>query len=867
MADILDRLKAALADRYQVDRELGSGGMATVYLAEDLKHRRKVAIKVLLPELAVAIGTERFLREREITAGLTHPHILPLLDSGEADGFLFYVMPYVAGESLRDRLEREGQLPLVDALKIAGEVADALGSAHRHNIIHRDIKPENILLEEGHAVVADFGVARAITAERRSRITETGITLGTPAYLSPEQAAGERESDGRSDVYSLGCVLYEMLAGQPPFTGPTAESIAHQHLTAEPPSVTVIRPAVPDDVVNTLGKALAKAPADRYQTAEELVEALAAQHVSLVTPSRGVTLTGTWGVTARSMARPALKIGVVVAAAVLVGTVAALLLRSRGPLLDERRVVVAPFDNLTGDTTLDTHGRVAASWITAGLERTEALSVVPWFVVQEELSTLDGRNQIEDLAKLTGAGLVVSGSYFRQGDSVGFRAELTDARRMELLQSLPPVNAIPSTPEQALGQLTERLMGVLASILDTEFSELSGGGPHPVLFDAYMEYTAGYDVFVEREFHAAIEHFRRAHEIDPTYLNPLISAAVAYSNIGRPSDADSVLQLVEQSGVRISHTLQLMLDWVRAMLSGDNRQYLRKARELAEYAKTATWQYVEAIGCLENNYPAEAVQVLERSDPDRGRFGKWLPYWAVLTEAHHMIGAHKAELSAARLGRERHPDEVDAIAYEVRALAALGRVEEVKDVLDAVLALPPDATWGHAAPAAEAAQEYRTHGRHGAAREVFDLAIDRLRMHTPDTSRVTEHQFALGSTLYGAERWREAHELFVELAARSPDDTRFQGYLGVLQARLGNRDAALQISDELAALDLPYGRGENALWRSRIAAVLGDRQQAVELLRSAINQGTYFGVWLHRDPDFESLLDYPPFQELVRPKG
>jgi tetratricopeptide (TPR) repeat protein len=232
-----------------------------------------------------------------------------------------------------------------------------------------------------------------------------------------------------------------------------------------------------------------------------------------------------------------------------------------------------------------------------------------------------------------------------------------------------------------------------------------------------------------------------------------------------------------------------------------------------------------------------------------------------------MIGAHRAELNAARNGRQRHPDEVDAVVYEVRALAALGRVEEVKDVLEAALALPPGATWGHAEPAAEAAWEFRAHGSYEAAQQAFDLAIDRLRMHTPDTSRVTEHHYALGSTLYGAERWREAHELFVELAERSPHDTRFQGYLGILQARLGNQDAALQISDELAAVDLPFGRGENTLWRSRIAALLGDRQQAVELLRSAINEGVYFGIWLHRDPDFESLRDYPPFQELLRPKG
>jgi tetratricopeptide (TPR) repeat protein len=284
MPDVLDRLKHALADRYTIERELGRGGMATVYLARDLKHERLVAVKVLRPELAAALGAERFLREIKITANLNHPHILPLLDSGrtggQADGrtdeFLYYVMPFVEGESLRDRLNREKQLPIDDALKIACEVADALGSAHRHNCVHRDIKPENILLQEGHAVVADFGVARAIQEAEETRLTETGIAIGTPAYLSPEQAAGERELDGRSDIYALGCVLYEMLAGQPPFSGPTVESIVHQHLTVEPHSVTEVRSTVPPEVDAAVSKALAKAPADRHQSAEEFVGALGA---------------------------------------------------------------------------------------------------------------------------------------------------------------------------------------------------------------------------------------------------------------------------------------------------------------------------------------------------------------------------------------------------------------------------------------------------------------------------------------------------------------------------------------------------------------------------------------------------------------
>ncbi|MFB3112438.1 MAG: serine/threonine-protein kinase, partial [Gemmatimonadales bacterium] len=276
MPDLLDRLKTALADRYAIERELGAGGMATVYLAEDLKHHRPVAVKVLRPELAAVLGGERFLREIEVTANLHHPHILPLYDSGEADGFLYYVMPYVEGESLRDRLNREKQLPVEDAVKIVSEVADALNSAHKHDVIHRDIKPENILLEEGHAVVADFGIARAIHAAGGEKLTETGVSIGTPQYMSPEQAAGTSDLDGRSDVYGLGCVLYEMLAGEPPFTGPTVESIVHQHITVEAPPITNLRPAVPAEIAGTIARALAKAPADRFSPAAQFAGALGA---------------------------------------------------------------------------------------------------------------------------------------------------------------------------------------------------------------------------------------------------------------------------------------------------------------------------------------------------------------------------------------------------------------------------------------------------------------------------------------------------------------------------------------------------------------------------------------------------------------
>jgi serine/threonine protein kinase len=243
-----ERLRVALADRYQIESELGSGGMATVYLAQDLKHHRKVAVKVLKPELAAVVGTERFLAEIRTTANLSHPHILPLHDSGEADGFLFYVMPYVEGESLRERLDRDGQLPVEEAVRIAGRVADALNAAHADGVIHRDLKPGNILFQKGEPVVADFGIALAVSAAGEGRLTETGLSLGTPYYMSPEQAVGDETPTAASDVYSLGCVLYEMLTGEPPHTGSSAQAILGKILLADVTRPTKLRRTIPANV-------------------------------------------------------------------------------------------------------------------------------------------------------------------------------------------------------------------------------------------------------------------------------------------------------------------------------------------------------------------------------------------------------------------------------------------------------------------------------------------------------------------------------------------------------------------------------------------------------------------------------------------
>jgi serine/threonine-protein kinase len=425
MAAVPAGLATALQDRYRLDRELGHGGMATVYLARDLKHDRDVALKVLRPELAATLGSDRFLREITLTAQLNHPHILPLLDSGQAPAasgaYLYYVMPYVEGESLRDRLNREKQLPLDDALQITREVADALCYAHSHHVIHRDIKPENILLESGHAVVADFGIARAISAAGGEKLTETGLAVGTPAYMSPEQAAGERDLDGRSDEYALGCVLYEMLAGQPPFTGPTAESIVRQHIAAPAPNITVIRPGVRAGVAAALQRAMAKAPADRFRTTAELVAALGEGTAADQGPGGAAESRRRRRVTALRVGGLVLVI-VVAAVALLKGRSG----RSVQALASAPRVALLPCVNMTRDTTQDWLADRWTDELTGKLSQLGTLIVRPYGSVQRFKGTAASPR---DVATALDVDHLVNCQITLRGDSVRLVLSVTAAEQ------------------------------------------------------------------------------------------------------------------------------------------------------------------------------------------------------------------------------------------------------------------------------------------------------------------------------------------------------------------------------------------------------------------------------------------------------
>ncbi len=375
MVDMLERLKTALVDRYMIEREIGRGGMATVYLAHDVKHDRKVAVKVLRPELAAVLGAERFLSEIKVTANLQHPHILALFDSGEADGFLYYVMPYVEGESLREKLNREKQLAVVDALRIASQIADALGSAHRQGIMHRDIKPENILLSEGHAVVADFGIALAVNSAGGERLTETGLSLGTPAYMSPEQVVAEQDLDARSDIYSLACVLYEMLAGDPPFVASTPQAVLARHVTDPVPPITTVRSSVSAPAAAAITRALGKAPVDRFDSAEAFSQALITQAAEV------------------------------------------------GP--ETKSIVVLPFDNLSPDPDNAFFADGLTEELIADLSKVRALKVISR---TSAVLAKESKKDVPTIARELNVRYVLEGSVRRAGNNLRITAQLIDAQ-------------------------------------------------------------------------------------------------------------------------------------------------------------------------------------------------------------------------------------------------------------------------------------------------------------------------------------------------------------------------------------------------------------------------------------------------------
>ncbi len=853
------RLNAALTGRYALVRELGRGGMATVYLAEDLKHHRPVAIKVLRPELAAALGAERFLREIHIAARLTHPHILPIHDSGQVDELLYYVMPYIEGESLRDRLSREKQLSIEDALQVSRDVGKALGYAHSQGIVHRDIKPENILLSAGTAVVADFGIARAIGAAGGERLTETGIAIGTPAYMSPEQAAAG-EVDQRSDLYSLACVLYELLAGQPPFTGPTVESILAQHLTLDARPVNALRPAVPLEIAQALGQALAKTPADRFGTAEQFLDALFPRGIS---PPSGLPA----AVPSRTPGRRS-KVALCLAVLCALGVVAAIAIygrfRRRTPAHASGRTMLAvmPFENLGGS---------ADEYFADGLTEEIAgrLGAIPGLGVIARSSTTQYKKTTKSVRQIgdeLGVGYLLEGAVrWEKGADGSSRVRVSpqlirvsDATQLwterydEVLASVFEVQ----------GNVAKRVAGALGIALATP----DGGAvtkPTDNL-EAYDLFLRGNEYFARGTWEGtllALQMYEKAVGLDHRF-------ALAYVRIG-------------QAHLDLSHTYDVSVSHVR----GEDRT----AR-----AKAAIDRALELTPGL-----AEAHLALGRilDDPARRRVEFATAVRLEPDNARAIVALANLQPLQEREPYLKRAEELDPRSREVvmslgRLYRSLGRYREAESQFDRAIALAPDVPGPHAAKIWLAIDA----GEMGKARQALrgaEAAVGRVRWlvslshDTNDLSllrifreeyresllRLSQEAFGADTSDYllvkaeqywltpeprRARIYFDSLQVLVEAQFRAePNQGMWHWALAQIYAGLGRRELAL---GELGTIGKQGEQRIAAYWQAMSFVMLGEADSAIARLESSKASGGRLRV----DPIWAPLWGNPRFERLLK---
>ncbi len=910
---------------YRVLQKIGEGGMGEVYEAEQ-QHpvRRRVALKVLKGGLATQQVIARFESERQALAMMNHPNIARVFEAGVTEsGSPFFAMELVHGEPITDYCDRH-RLTTNDRLTLFAKACVGVQHAHQKGIIHRDIKPSNVLvaIEDGQATpkIIDFGIAKA-TAQRltdRTLFTELGQWIGTPEYMSPEQAEMTGlDIDPRTDVYSLGVLLYELLVGARPLD---SEALRQAGLDEVRRRIREDEPTRPSTKVSGLGddskitarnrqadvatlvqqlrgdldwitmKALAKDRTRRYASPADLAADLG-RHLADEPVLAGPELASYRAIKFMRRHRVTIGVGFLMIALVTSAVLATIgLLHQQGgrqiPLEPEQqeasdsRVVVAVFENQTGDPTLDPVGRMASDLITQGLQRTGIVDVVPPATVlhasryiRSRLET-DGRSDpVNALARETGASLAVAGAYYRQGDSIQFNAQITQmtgSQSDRLISSVESVAGPIDEPTRAMEVLRQRVLGALASILDPRIEQPAEAMGHLPSYDAYKAFIEGLEIFWRGGYLESVRHFERATDLDPGYQMPRILSVFAYGNAGEWTQAERFLQDLENQRAELSPYEGYRLDQLQSIQRGDNEGAHRAALQAAAISPEFGPVFDGGTFAARLNRPREALAAFSTIDTTRVLIG-WTNYWEELTAARHALGDHTAELKDARRGVAQYPDSFQMLFCEARAQAALGEKQEVRELMDRSVNLTTQPPWTAGQILRLVAFELEAHGHLEAAQETLARAITWYQ-HLPATEK-EELSLDLADTLLAAGRVDEANRILETSAKKyleqgEPIERIFYlGALGVVRARQGQRGAAQQIALSLETMNVGYVFGWPSLWQARIAAHLGDSEQAMILLRRAFAEGTSRGAWLHSDPHLKPLRADKLFQDLLIPTG
>ncbi|NNM32190.1 MAG: protein kinase, partial [Gemmatimonadetes bacterium] len=695
------RIAEALASRYDRFERLGMGGMAIVFRAREQKHDRPVVLKVLRPEVARSYGEDRFLAEVKVVSALSHPHILALIDSGRADGLLYYVMPDVGGETLGDRLRKEGPLTPETAQPILRDVADALAYAHGQGVVHRDLKPDNVLCSGSHAWLMDFGIAKALIPAREDRdLTQAGASPGTPRYMAPEQLEEGGTTAPHSDVFAFGQMAHEVLTGAVvPGGNKRATEIARR--------IEVQVGGLPPAWGLLIGRTLAPEPWDR-PTARELVEGW-----------NPVATTPAWR-------NP-------VAAALMAAAVAVLLFLGASrilgpatpPVSPNDRVAVAAFQNETGDAELDFLGRMVGDWLTQGLRDLEEFRVVPWELSQEVAELAAGDSAMDPVVLLhtdAGAGTVVTGRFYRFGEEISIGADITEAATMRVVAGVGPVTASWDRPEAAVQELRDRVLGALSASVGPRTAQNVSVVSSAPRIDAYRAYDSGRRHHLAQEYELARDQYLLAHERDTTFLPALLAALGSAYNLRDLATQDSILSHLGARRDRLSRFEDLRWQYFDALGRSDRPATLAALRESLKLAHSWGTAYNLAVMANSLNRPAEALASLQTLNPDEGVARGWAQYWTQLSHSLHLLGRHAEEFEAAAAMRARYPERTVAHSLVARALAAAGQLNALDEALEASSAITPRTYWSHGAALVIAAQALMAHGQAEDAESYLEAA-------------------------------------------------------------------------------------------------------------------------------------------------